>query len=150
MMLSSNEEMLTTSDESSLSFDYSNQQLLTHEENPRIDALRNLQISYNQLESGYLKSVQELEYQFHEQCSYLFERRSNIIAGKYEPTDEECRLKTEFIEINERSFAAENQTGIPSFWLQTLQQVRLRIGKSRGSRRLLSGSDDCGNHRTVG
>jgi nucleosome assembly protein 1-like 1 len=128
-MLSSNEEIMTTSDESSLSFDqqefFSNKQ----RENDRINALKNLQISYNQLESHYLKSVHELEYKFHEQCSYLFEQRSDIINGKHEPTDDECQLKTDFIEINERSLPSNNQLGIPSFWLQTLKQVRLKTNR---------------------
>jgi hypothetical protein len=135
-MFSSNEEIITTSDESSLLlFDHRNQQeLFTNKqisENNRINALKNLQISYNQLESYYLKSVHELEYKFHEQCLYLFEQRSNIITGKYQPTDDECRLKTDFIEMNERLLPSDNQPGIPSFWLQTLKQVRSKIKVNR-------------------
>jgi hypothetical protein len=102
-MLSSTEEIVTTSDESSSSLDHedqpefsSNQYSLSTIEKDRITALKNLQISYNQIESRYLKSVNELEYKFHEQCSYLFEQRSDIINGKYEPNDDECRLKTDF------------------------------------------------------
>jgi hypothetical protein len=129
-MLSSSEEILTTSDESSLSLDHGdqlefsfNKSSLPTIENDRINALKNLQISYNQIESRYLKSVNELECKFHEQCSYLFEQRSDIINGKYEPNDDECRLKTDFIETNERQIPTNNELGIPSFWLQTLKQV---------------------------
>jgi len=131
-MLSSSEEIILTSDESSLSLGYgdqqefsSNKQHLSTIENDRINALKNLQISYNQIESNYLKSVNELEYKFHQQCLYLFEQRSDIINGKYEPNDNECRLKTDFIDINERSLLSNNQLGIPSFWLQTLKQVKI-------------------------
>lgn len=117
LMLSSNEEVILTSDESSL--DQEEHSLI---ENERINILKNLQISYNQLESTYYKSVYELEYKFHEQCSYLFEQRSDIINGKYEPNDDECQLKTNFIE---RPIASSNSIGIPSFWLQTFKQVKI-------------------------
>ena len=127
-MLSSSEEIVPTSDESSSSLDHGDQteftsrnSSLTTIENDRINALKNLQISYNQLESRYLKSVNELEYKFHEQCSYLFDRRSDIIQGNYQPNDDECRLKTDFIEPQSSS---NDELGIPSFWLQTLKQVR--------------------------
>lgn len=130
-MLAANEEIVTTSDESSSSLDHADQQEfsankrpLTTRENDRINALKNLQISYNRLESRYLNSVHELEYEFYRQCSFLFEQRSEIISGKYEPNDEECRLRTDFIETNERSFSPNTESGIPSFWLQTLQQVK--------------------------
>jgi nucleosome assembly protein 1-like 1 len=127
-MLSSSEEILSTS---SLSLEHddqpefsSNKYSLLTKENDRINALKNLQISHNQLESRYLKSVNELEYKFHEQCSYLFQRRSEIINGNYEPTDDECRLKTDFIETIDRQLPSDNALGIPSFWLHTLKQVR--------------------------
>jgi hypothetical protein len=113
----------------------SNKQCLSKKENERINALKNLQISYNQLESHYLKSVNELEYKFHEQCSYLFEQRSDIINGKYEPNDDECRLKTDFIDTIERSLSSNNQLGIPTFWLQTLKQVRFQEKSNRISKK---------------
>lgn len=123
-MLSMNDEIMTTSDESSTSFDQDDhQQCRTREEIERINALKNLQISYNRLESRYLKSVHELECQFSRQCSHLFERRAEIINGKYQPTDEQCRLQTDFIERNEREISSVDDQGIPSFWLHTLKQV---------------------------
>ncbi|CAF0798990.1 unnamed protein product [Rotaria sordida] len=130
-MSSSSEEIVTTSDESSLSLDHGDQQefsssnkhILSTIDNDYINVLKKLQISYNQLESRYLKSVNELEYKFHQQCSYLFEHRSNIINGIYEPNDDECRLKTDSIEFIERSSLSNDKLGIPSFWLQTLKQV---------------------------
>jgi hypothetical protein len=132
-MLSSSEERIITSNESSLSLGYGNQQEfssnkqhLSRIENDRINALKNLQISYNEIESHYLKSVNELEYKFHEQYLYLFEQRSDIINGKYEPNDDECRLKTDFIDTIERPLLSNNQLGIPSFWLQTLKQVKFQ------------------------
>lgn len=129
-MLSVDEEIMTTSDESSSSFDDVNQREFPHhqpalsrEDMERINALKNLQISYNRLESRYLKSVHELEYAFSQQCSHLFEQRADIINGKYEPTDDQCRLKIDFIESNEKSSSSNDRSGIASFWLQTLKQV---------------------------
>ena len=129
-MLSVDEEIMTTSDESSSSLDDVDQREFPHhqpalsrEDTERMNALKNLQISYNRLESCYLKSVHELEYAFSRQCSHLFEQRADIINGKYEPTDEQCRLKTDFIESNEKSSSSNDGSGIPSFWLQTLKQV---------------------------
>ena len=124
-MLSVNEEIVTTSDESSISFDQSTKHSLTTIEIDRINALKNLQISYNQLESRYLKSVNELEYKFHKQYSDVFQQRSDIINGKYEPNDDECRLKTDFIDTIERQIPSNNGLGIPFFWLQTLKQVKI-------------------------
>ena len=133
-MISSSEEIITTSDNSSICFDYNNQKefshnqssILTKENDQIITILKKLQMSYNQLESSYLKSVNELEYKFHEQCSYLFELRSDIINGKYEPNNDECRLKTDCIETFER---LHDKLGIPSFWLQTLKQVKKKMNR---------------------
>ncbi|CAF0869932.1 unnamed protein product [Adineta steineri] len=131
-MLSSSEELISTSsDNSSLSLNHADQLEFfcnnhfvptTINDNQCIDILKDLQISYNQLESQYLKSVHELEYKFQEKCSYLFEKRSDIINGKYEPSDDECQLKTDFLETNDTQLS-NTEFGIPSFWLQTLKQV---------------------------
>lgn len=108
---------------------YSKDESIFIEQNDRINTLKNLQILYNQCESHYLKRVYELEYKFHRQCSDLFDRRRTIINGTYEPTDDECRLQTDSIEPIERT-QNENEThGIPSFWLQTLKQVRLEMNE---------------------
>lgn len=133
-MCSSSEELMTTSDESSLSYDQGDQrdsfldkQWQINKDIEDVNALKTLQIAYNQLESQYLKSVHELECKFHEQCSYLFEKRSDVINGKYEPKDDECRLKSDFIDITQRSSDIDSQSGIPSFWLQTMKQVQNRM-----------------------
>lgn len=131
-MLSSSEETLSTSDRSSLSLNHGDDRsdLTSKEEFPllrdddRINSLKSLQILYNQCESRYLKSVYEMEYIFHQQCADLFDRRAAIINGTYEPTDEECRLKTDLIETIDRTRTEKDAPGIPSFWLQTLKQVR--------------------------
>ena len=135
MSSSSAEETVTTSEASSLSLDQGDYLHFLHAtgqapslstvETDRLNALKTLQIAYNRLESDYLKSVNDLEYEFHEQCSHLFERRSAIINGTYELNNEECQLKTAFIDTSEPTILAiDDEAGIPSFWLQTLKQVR--------------------------
>ena len=135
MSSSSAEETVTSSESSSLSLDHGDYLQFLHvtgkaqsrstDETDRLNTLKTLQIAYNRLESDYLKSVNNLEYQFHEQCSHLFERRAAIIDGTYEPNEDECRLKTDFIDTSEQTIVEnDDEAGIPSFWLQTLQQVR--------------------------
>ena len=106
-----------------------------------VQTLKDLQISYNQLESQYLKSVYELEYQFHEKYSRLFEQRAQVIGGKHEPNDDECCLKTDFLEAIEQQPFSDNVLGVPSFWLQTLKQVRETTNASTLSA-FLVGTDD--------
>ena len=135
-MQSSSEELLTTSGETSLSSEHDDQleikstvahsQLLSASHTECIDALKVLQIAYNRLESSYLKRANELDYEFHQRYSHLFRRRADIVNGNCEPTDAECRLKTDCIDVFEPSAAASNDSlGIPAFWLQTLKQVPL-------------------------
>ncbi|CAF1646691.1 unnamed protein product, partial [Didymodactylos carnosus] len=115
-----------------------------------LNALKNLQIIYNQLEGKYLNDVNNLEYEYFQQYTKYFSLRSSIINGQYEPTDDECRLMTDRTNNNEISsnnifmddeqqqqdnmIAQENEEdkdirGIPYFWLTTLKQVQL-IGET--------------------
>lgn len=156
MSSSSAEETVSSSEPSSLSLEHGDYLQFLHitgkvqsrstDETDRLNTLKTLQIAYNRLESDYLKSVNNLEYQFHEQCSHLFERRAAIINGTYEPSDDECRLKTDFIDTSEQTIVGnDDEAGIPSFWLQTLQQVRSkgRLWKT-GTREVLRiGTADC-------
>jgi nucleosome assembly protein 1-like 1 len=130
-MFSSADETVTSHDRSSCSFDHGDQDDDAHWQesidlrDDRIDALRKLQLEHNRLESQYLRDVQQLEYQFHQQCAPLFERRSAIVNGRNEPNDDECRLITDCVDVNDRSIDSSplDTVGIPSFWLQTLKQV---------------------------
>jgi nucleosome assembly protein 1-like 1 len=132
-MLSSSEETVTSSEHSSISLDHDNQsvnisnnnyqQESYENESEKINSLKHLQLLYNDIECHYLKSVNDLEYAFHQQCSHLFEKRCAIINGKYEPNDDECRLRTDFIDSIETTMGTHDKSGIPSFWLQTLKQV---------------------------
>ena len=139
-MQSSSEELLSTSDECSLSSQHDEQleiastdahsHSLSASHTDCLDALKGLQIAYNRLESSYLKRANELDYKFHQQYSHLFQQRADIVNGNCEPTDAECRLRTDFIDAFEQSAAAaavasNDGLGIPSFWLQTLKQVPL-------------------------
>ena len=133
MLSSSSEEILSvSSSSSSLSRNHNDgSELLATE---CIDKLKALQIAFNELESQYFKSVYEFEYEFYQNCSYLFEKRAEIINGKYEPNEEECRLQTDFIVTTEQASPSTNDIlGIPMFWLQTLKQVDLFNGYLKNS-----------------
>lgn len=140
-----------SSDESSLSFDQNDEQNRLNKDSEDINALKTLQIDYNQLESEYLKSIHELECKFHEQCADLFKKRSDVINGIYEPSDDECRLKSDFIDVIQRSPEINDQPGISSFWLHTLKQVHSRIEfEIVNLFFVIKGSYDCRNDRRMG
>lgn len=135
-MASSSEETVTSSEPSSISsldhgdeseflVDRFGDQLSIEVDSNQIIAFKDLQNLYNQTESRYLKVVNQLEYEFHERCKYVFERRSAIINGYYEPTDEECQLKTDFNDPMESFQSSSSERGISEFWLYTLKQVSL-------------------------
>ena len=124
MLSSSSEETVTSSDDSLFSLDQEDCIFdRNNEQNDHLDALKDLQIVYNQVESRYLKLVHELEYEFHQQCLFLFDRRSAIVNGDYEPNDKECRLKNDFTDPIANELDENDEKGIPEFWLRTLKQV---------------------------
>lgn len=126
MTSSSSEEVLSSeSDQSSASLERAERSdSATAREAELVQTLKDLQIVYNQLESQYLQSIFELECQMHETYIPLLERRAQVIDGSHEPSEAECRLKTDFLEPVEQQSSSDHTRGIPSFWLQTLKQVR--------------------------
>lgn len=106
----------------------------------RIKALEGLQDRYEDLETLLEKEIYELERKYEALYKPLFARRSEIITGKSEPTEEEVEAgglsedededdgpKIEEVKETpkEETPAAkkeeENITGVPNFWLGALQ-----------------------------
>ena len=56
----------------------------------RIKALKNLQLEYTNIEQEFFTEVAALEAKFEVKYKPLLEKRSDIVAGRYEPTDKEC------------------------------------------------------------
>lgn len=57
----------------------------------RIQALKKLQFQYNEVEAEFMKEISRLEQQYQDKFHPIYHKRSAIIAGKVEPTDEEVR-----------------------------------------------------------
>ena len=56
----------------------------------RIKALKNLQVEYTNIEQEFFAEVALLEAKFAAKYKPLFEKRADIVSGRYEPTDKEC------------------------------------------------------------
>ena len=56
----------------------------------RIKALKKLQFDSSKIEGDFYKEVHELECKYAAKYTPLFEKRSKVVTGGVEPTDEEC------------------------------------------------------------
>lgn len=56
----------------------------------RIKALKQLQLKTTNIEAKFFQEVHELECKYYKMCVPIYDGRSQIISGVYEPTDEEC------------------------------------------------------------
>ncbi|KJH48894.1 nucleosome assembly protein [Dictyocaulus viviparus] len=95
----------------------------------RICALKKIQLdSIEVMEAKFYERVHQLEKEFETEFDKLYEQRKKIVAGEYEPTDEESNLpiihglREEAIkELNEKSAPDDGSKGVPSFWLHVLK-----------------------------
>lgn len=56
----------------------------------RIKALKQLQLVTTDIEAKFYEEVHALECTYYKLCVPLYEKRSEIVSGIYEPTDEQC------------------------------------------------------------
>jgi len=118
----------------------------------RLNALKNIQVECAHLEGRFYEEAHQLEMKYAELFKPLYVRRTKIVNGLYEPTDEEAvwvepgedeENKDE--EEEEKSKAAdgkseeekladgvenqlkldENTKGVPEFWLTAMKNVEL-------------------------
>jgi len=113
----------------------------------RVNACRNIQKDYVDMEAEFYNEINQLERRYHEKFSELYKKRNEIINGKYEPTAEECvhsgdedeedesneeKVKNgDDVEMNENGEAMiklpsafpENAPGVPEFWLTVLKSA---------------------------
>lgn len=61
----------------------------------RIKALKQLQLKTTNIEAKFYEEVHALECRYYQMCVPLYENRSNIISGIYEPTEEESQWESE-------------------------------------------------------
>ncbi|KFH46219.1 putative nucleosome assembly protein-like protein [Hapsidospora chrysogenum ATCC 11550] len=97
----------------------------------RVSGLKGIQKEHSKLEADFQKEVLELEKKYFAKFTPLYERRSKIINGAEEPTEEEIKAaeedEEEDAEIKEedkdekKSEMPDNVTGIPEFWLSAMK-----------------------------
>jgi nucleosome assembly protein 1-like 1 len=100
----------------------------------RINGLKFLQSKHTELEGKFQEEVLALEKKYLELYRPFYNKRAEVIAGKYEPTEEEVAIgakvdeESDADEEAETSAAAEEDneeeekaTGIPEFWLTALK-----------------------------
>lgn len=101
----------------------------------RVNACRNIHKEFVGMESEFYREINELEQKYHNKYTNLYERRKKIIAGEYEPNEEECK-KGEDEESDDEcpddamdgiklppSFP-EDVKGVPEFWLTVLKSAQ--------------------------
>ncbi|KAJ8676645.1 hypothetical protein QAD02_012432 [Eretmocerus hayati] len=111
----------------------------------KIKALKQLQLKSLNIEAKFYEEVHALECKYYKLCIPLYQQRSDVISGNYEPTDEECVWESEDdeeitedlkskVKIEVKDEAAvkkdengedENIKGIPDFWLTIFRNVQM-------------------------
>lgn len=105
----------------------------------RIIALKKLQIKTMEVEAAFHRQAFEIEKNFQKEHENIFKKRLDIILGKYEPSDEECKLCEEGQnpglsciggKMSQMKLTTCNDEvsdagikGIPDFWLTVLKYV---------------------------
>lgn len=107
----------------------------------RIKALKQLQLVTTNIEAKFYEEVHALECAYYKMCAPFYMKRSEIVSGLYEPTDEQCvwesdeeeegltnDLKTKAKledEKEQKEEESENDDikGIPEFWLTIFKNV---------------------------
>lgn len=103
----------------------------------RIKSLKKLQLDATNIEAKFFKEVHDLECKYHKLYVPLYEKRSIIVNGMYEPTDEESQWPSddenslpdaikEKVKIEDKDIKDNiDVKGIPDFWLTIFRNVNL-------------------------
>lgn len=98
----------------------------------RVAGLRAVQQEHSKLEDEFQKEVLELEKKYFAKFTPLYEKRSAIVNGKVEPTEEEVKAgDNEHVKLHSEDVSdvteqkqvqvAEDVAGIPEFWLSAMK-----------------------------
>eukprot|EP01103_Thecamoeba_quadrilineata_P019003 TRINITY_DN7523_c0_g1_i1.p1 TRINITY_DN7523_c0_g1~~TRINITY_DN7523_c0_g1_i1.p1 ORF type:complete len:448 (+),score=172.92 TRINITY_DN7523_c0_g1_i1:31-1374(+) len=83
----------------------------------RVKALQKLQNTHTDFEKEFIKELKALETKYEKLYAPLYEKRSQIVQGEYEPTKDDLRTE------DQESFSLEGtEKGIPNFWATVLQK----------------------------
>ncbi|KAG5519762.1 hypothetical protein PMAC_000035 [Pneumocystis sp. 'macacae'] len=106
---------------------------LSQEVRRRIEGLQGLQAEYAKLEAEFQDEIMALEKKYHEFYQPLYNRRSGIINGVLEPTDEEVEAgrkygrsydtETKSSDSADARPVLEDFRGIPCFWLTAMKNI---------------------------
>ncbi|CAG7717021.1 unnamed protein product [Allacma fusca] len=104
----------------------------------RVKALKKIQVAVTKIEAQFYAEMHALECKYLPQYQPYFEKRLEIISGKYEPTEEECDFvggsdsEAEMAETVAAIKLGESETepkekvpGIPDFWLTIFRNVEM-------------------------
>lgn len=100
----------------------------------RLKALKKVQLETFNLEAKFFEEVHALECKYHKLYTPLFDTRTKIVNGDYEPTEAECEWKSDDEdevekppirnpEAGEQEDVKEDINGVPDFWLTILKNV---------------------------
>ena len=95
----------------------------------RVAGLKGIQKEHAKLEAEFQEEVLQLEKKYFAKFTPLYERRSNIVNGAQEPTEEEINAAGEEEEDDEqkegeaveKSDLPHDVSGIPEFWLSAMK-----------------------------
>jgi len=107
----------------------------------RLKALKKIQLESTKIESKFYEEVHKLECKYHEMYRPLYEQRSKITKGEYEPNDDECQWPSDDEEedkelagdMKDKAKLEDEKTkkeaeekdvkGVPEFWLTIFKNV---------------------------
>lgn len=67
----------------------------------RIKALKQLQLVTTNIEAKFYEEVHALECAYYKLCAPVYQKRSDIVSGAYDPNDEECVWESDDDETDE-------------------------------------------------
>lgn len=109
----------------------------------RIKALKRLQLEATNIEAKFFKEVHDLECKYHRLYVPLYEKRTTIVSGAYEPTDDESQWPSDDEEDlpnalkekakldedkngkEEEKQEVKDEKGVPEFWLTIFRNCSL-------------------------
>jgi len=107
----------------------------------RLKALKKIQLESTKIEAKFYEEVHKLECKYHEIYRPLYEQRSKITKGEYEPNDDECQWPSDDEEEdkelagdmkdkakledekNKKEAEEKDVKGVPDFWLTIFKNV---------------------------
>merc|ERR1712212_161231 len=87
----------------------------------RVNALKNIQVSCEELEAKFYEEAHALEMKYAALFKPHYDKRKAIVNSEYEPTKDEIK----WVEPGEVEQDVEETPGIPDFWLTVMKNVEL-------------------------